>query len=93
MSEQMIIVAEQDADGQVIAAWRYTSKQKIARPIKFNDPKVMDLSNATYYGASKEEILAHVKTLPSRNKNKANFPPDGIETPGPKVWDSQINQT
>jgi len=64
MRNKLLLVAEQDDAGRVIAVWKRTQADKVARPMVRNDLDGNSLSEAAYHGASPQEIASFIQTLP-----------------------------
>ena len=73
MNNELLLVAEQDEAGRVIAVWKRAKEEKIARPMSFNDLNSSDLSGAIYHGASPVDIASFIKRLPKGRKRRDGF--------------------
>lgn len=64
MRNKILLVAEQDDAGRVVAVWKRAKAERIARPMVRNDLDRTMLSEAVYHGASPQEITRFIDALP-----------------------------
>ena len=64
MQNKLLLVAEQDDAGRIVAVWKRTKADKVARPMIRNDLDKLSLREAVYYGASAQEITRFIDRLP-----------------------------
>jgi len=64
MPDKLLLVAEQDEAGRVIAVWKRTKSDRVARPMARNDLDKEALSRAAFHGASPQEIAHFIASLP-----------------------------
>lgn len=64
MQSELLLVAEQDEVGRVIAVWKKAKADRIARPMVRNDLDKASLGDADYYGAPAREIESFIQRLP-----------------------------
>ena len=66
MIHETVLVAEQDANGEIAAVWCYRDNEKLARPMIYNDLTSLDVYTASFHGAPKQSIISHIESLPPR---------------------------
>jgi hypothetical protein len=71
VKDQILLVAEQDSEGHVIAVWKVARGEKTARPMRRNDLDRESRAGASFHGGPESEILAYIDMLPGTEGPRA----------------------
>ena len=70
VNDQVLLVAEQDAEGHVAAVWKVAQGERIARPMRRNDLDRESRAGANLYGGPAKAILAYIDRLPDTESSR-----------------------
>jgi len=62
MSDKLRLIAETDLDGRVICVWGQGPRDRVARPVRGHEMPEVHSGNASFHGASGEEIAGWLKS-------------------------------
>ena len=64
MRNGLLLVAEQDVSGRVVAVWKRAESDRVARLMRRNDLNARELDHADFHGASSHDIADFIQNLP-----------------------------
>ena len=64
MRNGLLLVAEQDVSGRVVAVWKRADSDRVARLMRRNDLDAKELDRADYHGAAPHDIADFIQALP-----------------------------